>query len=74
MRKTSFECGGFVLHGIDGDFNGRCSAWYNEEGNLLDCQIIRPRELEGRSVKRGGKIHKRLILLGKVWKGEHQSA
>jgi hypothetical protein len=74
MKKTSFECGGFVLHRITGDFKGRCSAWYDKEGNLLDCCIIRPKELEGRTVKHGGKIHQRLIMLGKVWKGEQATA
>jgi hypothetical protein len=73
MKKTSFEGGGFVLHHITVDFKGRCSAWYDKEGILLDCQIIRDRELEGRPVKYGGKIHKRLVLLGKVWKEDFQA-
>ena len=40
MQKAIFPNGGFVLHKITGDFSGKCSAWYDKTGKLVDAEQI----------------------------------
>ena len=70
--------GGFALHKVTPPtFKGRCSAWFDADGNLLDAEQIIPRsdgnETE-RSVKRGGPIWEYLQGVGrKVWRTNRET-
>jgi hypothetical protein len=40
IQKAIFPDGGFVRHKITGDFSGKCSAWYDKTGKLIDAEQI----------------------------------
>ena len=54
---------GFVLHKVHGDWEGRCSAWYDKNGNIVDAeQIINVHDI--RLVKTNGRIWNELQKIG----------
>lgn len=64
-----FSNGGCVAHGLTGTWAGKCSAWYDAEGKLLDAEQIRPGPRgypAARSVKRDGPIWRELKRLGPI--------
>jgi hypothetical protein len=63
MKIAHFMNGGFVLHGITGDFKGRVSAWYDKEGKLIDCEQY-PSIANVRSIKRNGPMWQLCEKLG----------
>jgi hypothetical protein len=69
MQISYFPCGGFVLHKITGDFSGKCSAWFNNKGDILEVEQIIP--FKGgitRPVKKNGPIWKYCKRLGSICK------
>jgi hypothetical protein len=65
MQFGRFTNGGYYLHKITGDWKGRCSAWFDRDGKLLDAaQILRPFGAE-RPVKRGGPMWQELQRIGR---------
>jgi hypothetical protein len=70
MQYASFSNGtqGFVLHKITGYWSGRCSAWYDANGTLLDAEQHAGTWTEQtRPVKRGGPMWRELSRLGPVY-------
>jgi hypothetical protein len=66
IQPAYFSTGGFVLHKITGDFSGRCSAWFDKEGNIEEVEQIIP--LAGgitKPVKKGGSIWEYCAGVGK---------
>lgn len=63
-----FSPGTFVLHKITGKFSGKCSAWYDSEGKMTDCEWIRK---DGRVclIPPHKPMHRYLESLGPIWKG-----
>lgn len=52
IQFSKFSNGGFVLHKIKLDgVKSRISAWFDDQGKLLDCEFI-PENLSGNSVIR----------------------
>ncbi len=67
IQKATFTDGGFVLHKIKGNFNGKASAWFDAQGVLLDAEQITIGGVS-RPVKRDGKIWHFISSVGRAWK------
>jgi hypothetical protein len=68
IQVSRFSTGGFVLHKITGDFSGKCSAWFDEKGEILAAEQIIPyagRSEISRSVKKNGPIWETCKMIGK---------
>jgi len=66
IQVSYFSPGDFVLHKITGGFSGKCSAWFNKEGEVEEVEQIIP--LKGgvtRPVKKNGPIWEFCASLGK---------
>lgn len=61
MQVQRFESGGFVLHKCLGQ---RVSAWYDDHGNLLDCESINKRDQSRQPSRRAVDL---LKTLGRVF-------
>ena len=57
----------FVIHGITGNFKGRVSAWFEENGTVTDAEQFNSKNI-ARPVKRGGPIWQKLERIGQAWK------
>ena len=65
MQISRFTTGGFVIHKmLLQNYKGRFSAWYDEEGKLLDAEQLFD-HMHERSVVKGGPIWQRLQEVGK---------
>ena len=62
-----FSPGSFVLHKITGKFSGKCSAWFDSEGKMTDCELIR-KDGTRRLIPLGTPIYRFLESLGPIWK------
>lgn len=62
-----FAPSSFVLHKIEGDFTGHCSAWYSPTGEIEDAEWHR-RDGQVRNVPRHSPMWQHLKRLGPVWK------
>jgi hypothetical protein len=62
-----FPLGSFVLYQITGDFSGHCSAWYDSDGKMTDCEWIR-KDGTRRLIPLGTPMYRYLESLGPVWK------
>lgn len=60
IQVNKFEGGGFVIHKIVGNYKGRMSAWFDENGKLVDAEQIIPTPLgvKAQPVKKGGPMWK----------------
>lgn len=67
IQHHTFSNSHFVLHRITGDFKGKVSAWFNDDGFPGDAEQITP-DGKTRPVKRGGPIWKHLLTLGRVYR------
>jgi hypothetical protein len=68
IQVSRFSPGGFVLHKITGDFSGKCSAWFDEKGEILAAEQIvlyTGRSEISRSVKKNGPIWEICASFGK---------
>ena len=65
MRIVTYSNGGGVIHGITGKFKGKCSAYFDKNGNLVDAGQITDRGY-ARGVKENGPIWKMLEAKVKV--------
>ena len=66
IQVSRFSTGGFVLNEITGDFSGKCSAWFDKDGNLEEVeQIIPVRGGITRPVKKNGSIWEYCKIVGK---------
>lgn len=64
-QLSVFPDGGYVVHKLTGSFAGRCSAWFDASGRMLDAeQMTNPDSLASRPVKRGGPIWREIELIG----------
>jgi len=54
LQIIPFSTGGFVIHKITGDFSGKCSAWFNTNGDLIDVEQVANNS--SRNVKKNGPI------------------
>jgi hypothetical protein len=73
IQKSIFEAGGifpkggFVLHKITSPkFTGKCSAWYQADGTLDDCEWIR-RDGTRRLIPPNSPMRRHLESLGLIW-------
>lgn len=68
IQAFTFETGGFVLHRIPTNNNGRCSAWFDRDGVVLDAERI---DAKGRSmpVKKDGPLWDTIKMYGAIYKG-----
>jgi hypothetical protein len=55
MQHHKFESGGGVIHKITGDFKGRVSAWYDENGKLEAAEQLLGFD-KTRGVMKGGPL------------------
>jgi hypothetical protein len=72
MKYASFSNGtqGFILHNVAlaSKWSGRCSAWYDANGKLLDAeQYVGTWTKRTRPVKVGGPMWRELSRLGPVY-------
>ena len=66
--KSTFSGCGFSLQKITSDrFTGRCSAWYDNNGKMIDCEWIR-RDGVARLIRKGTPMYRYLESLGPIWK------
>jgi hypothetical protein len=66
IQVSYFSPGGFVLHKITGDFSGKCSAWFDKDGNIEEAeQIIPTKGGITRPVKKNGPIWEICASFGK---------
>lgn len=62
IQLCRFTTGGYVLHNIRGDWKGRISAWFDQNGKLTDAeQLLECRETP---IKRNGPIWQQLQRIG----------
>ena len=70
QHKTFDPSGGYVLHKVTGYWSGRCSAWYDVDGNMLDAEQYIGHWIERtRPVKRNGPLWKALQVIGRAYVG-----
>jgi hypothetical protein len=51
MQKQTFTNGGYVVHGMTGIISThKVSAWFDSEGNLLECQAIHLHSLTAKAI------------------------
>lgn len=68
IQKATFSDGGFILHKIKlACVKGKCSAWYDSNGVLIDAERITSRDISF-PVKRNGPIWSELENIGKIYK------
>jgi hypothetical protein len=61
---------GFILHKVTSpQFTGKCSAWFDADGKLTDCEWIR-RDGVHRIIPVGTPMYRYLESLGPIWKGD----
>jgi hypothetical protein len=66
MQVSYFTDGGFVLHKIPTRAGATyLSAWYDKNGNLLDCEAI---NILGRSYRPSKLDREHLVTLGNICK------
>ncbi len=65
MQKCILE-NGFALHNITGNYSGKCSAWYDKEGKMLDCEQVLPKTFICRGIKKNGPMWNYLASIGKA--------
>lgn len=60
IQVNKFQGGGFVIHKIVGSFKGRMSAWFDENGKLIDAEqlYLTPMGFKARPVKKDGPMWK----------------
>lgn len=64
MQVCRFSNGGFVVHKITGSFKGRCSAWFDADGTMTECEHIIGYGRGGRSVRVEGPIWNHCRMVG----------
>ena len=62
-----FDNNHFILHGVTGKFKGKCTAWYNDNGELLDCEQY-PSPGTCKHIKTAGPMWNELNKIGKLYK------
>lgn len=64
FQIARFSTGGFALHRVtSSQFAGRCSAWFDPKGELIDAEQFDSRN-RGRPVKRDGPVWRHLQTVG----------
>ena len=65
IQIARFHDGGFVLHKVtSAPCEGRCSAWFDAKGGMLDAEQFDSRD-RARPVKRNGPVWQHLQIVGK---------
>jgi hypothetical protein len=67
IQHHTFSNSHFVLHKITGDFRGKVSAWFNDDGHPTDAELIRPNG-SLHPIKRDGLIWQQLRSLGRIYR------
>lgn len=75
MQISYFNNGGFAIHGIKGNFKGKCSGLFDKDGvlysseQLVDFMAGRYSCCRSRTVKVDGPIWRHLQKIGKRFVG-----
>lgn len=64
IQYGKFSNGGYYLHKVTDYWTGRCSAWFDAGGQLLDAEHI-TRGGVSRGVRRGSPMWLRLGVIGR---------
>lgn len=65
MQIYFFNTGGFVCHKIVlAGYANHFSAWYDADGNLLDCETLNDRTGQARPVHQNSKARAMLQTIG----------
>jgi len=64
VQRQEFHDGGYVLHKLTGNFDGRASAWYDRNGVMLDAEVRRGGGTY--PVRKNGPIWNELARAGRV--------